>query len=81
MDPFCSISGFALGVLANIFLLKTLVVRAHQNGMIFWTAIFFFYSVGMFGFFMGCRFLMPAWQSWLGLSWEENWHGIQLTVP
>ncbi len=61
--PICSISGFALGILADIFLLKKLVVRAHQNGMIFWTAIFFFYSVGIFGLFMG----MPVFNAGLSI--------------
>ncbi len=61
--PICSISGFALGILADIFLLKNLVSRAHQNGMIFWTAIFLFYSVGMFGLFMG----MPVFNAALAI--------------
>ncbi len=49
----CAISGFALGILADIFLLKNLVARAHQYGEISWTAIYLFYTMGMFGFFMG----------------------------
>jgi hypothetical protein len=50
---FCAISGLALGILADIFILKKLIARAYQYGMIFWTAIFLFYTAGVFGFFMG----------------------------
>jgi hypothetical protein len=50
---FCAISGLALGILADIFILQKLIARAHQFGMIFWTVIFLFYTVGVFGFYMG----------------------------
>ena len=51
--PYCAIAGLALGVLADIFILRKLIGRAYKLGAIFWTAVFLFYSVGIFGFFMG----------------------------
>jgi hypothetical protein len=60
---FYAISGLALGILADIFLLKNLIARAYQLGMIFWTAIFLFYTVGVFGFFMG----MPVFNAALAI--------------
>lgn len=45
--------GFALGILADIFLLKKLLDYADALSDVFWMAIFLFYSVGLFGFFMG----------------------------
>ncbi len=53
MDSFCAISGLALGILADIFILKKLIARAYQLGTVFWLAVLLFYSVGIFGFFMG----------------------------
>jgi hypothetical protein len=50
---FCAISGLALGILADIFILKNMIARAYGFRMIFWGAIFLFYTVGVFGFFMG----------------------------
>jgi hypothetical protein len=49
----CAISGLVLGILVDISLLKNLITRANQNGMAFWIVIFSFYTVGLFGFFMG----------------------------
>jgi hypothetical protein len=49
----CALSGLGLGILADIFIIKSMIVRAHQMGMIFWITIFLFYSVSVFGFFMG----------------------------
>jgi len=60
---FCAISGLALGVLVDIFILNKLIVRAYQLGMIFWTTVFLFYSVGVFGFFMG----MPVFNTALAI--------------
>lgn len=51
--PLCTISGFALGILADVFVLKELIKRAYQLGTVFWLAVLLFYSVGTFGFFMG----------------------------
>ena len=50
---FCALSGLALGVLVDIFILKNLIARAHHFGKIFWAVIFLFYTVGVFGLFMG----------------------------
>jgi hypothetical protein len=60
---FCAISGFALGILADIFILKNLIAGAYHFGMIFWTAIFLFYTVGVFGLFMG----MPVFNAALAI--------------
>lgn len=51
--PYCSLSGLALGILADIFILKRLITRAYRLGTVFWLAVLLFYSVGTFGFFMG----------------------------
>jgi hypothetical protein len=61
--PFYAISGLLLGILADVFILKNLIARAYQLGMIFWTAIFLFYTVGVFGFFMG----MPVFNAALAI--------------
>jgi hypothetical protein len=51
--PFGALSSLALGILADVFLLKRLIGRAHQLGTFFWIAVFLFYTIGIFGFFMG----------------------------
>jgi len=51
--PFGTIAGLLLGLLADVFILKKLIARADRLGTVFWAAVFLFYSVGMFGFFMG----------------------------
>ena len=51
--PFGTIGGFLLGLLADLFILKKLVARAHTFPVLLWMAIFLFYAIGMFGFFMG----------------------------
>jgi hypothetical protein len=51
--PFGAIAGLLLGILADIFLLKRLVTRAYKLGTVFWVAVFLFYTIGIFGFFMG----------------------------
>jgi len=61
--PFFTISGLALGILADIFFLNKLIARAYQLGMIFWAATFLFYTVGIFGFFMG----MPVFNAALAI--------------
>ena len=49
--PFAAIAGLLAGVLADIFLLKKLL--DNQPGRPLWVAVFLFYSIGVFGFFMG----------------------------
>jgi hypothetical protein len=51
--PFLAISGFLLGLMADGFLLKQLLPRTNKLSLGFWAVVFLFYSVGMFGFFMG----------------------------
>ena len=51
--PYLVLSGLALGILADIYILKRLILRAYRLGTVFWLAVLLFYSVGTFGFFMG----------------------------
>ncbi len=51
--PAGTLAGFFAGILADVFLLKRLVNRARHLKPVFWAAVFLFYSVGVFGFFMG----------------------------
>lgn len=51
--PIFTISGFILGLMADVFLLKLLLPRAHKLSPGFWMVVFVFYTAGMFGFFMG----------------------------
>ena len=48
-----TLTGILLGILADAFILKKLVESAYKPGFVFWLAILLFYSVGLFGFFMG----------------------------
>ena len=49
--PFAAIAGLVVGILVDIFLLKKLLDR--RLSWLFWVAVFLFYSIGVFGFFMG----------------------------
>jgi hypothetical protein len=49
--PFAAITGLLVGILLDFFLLKKFLDR--RLGLLFWVAVFLFYSIGMFGFFMG----------------------------
>ena len=51
--PYGTLLGLLLGILADAFLLKKLVERTYRLGTVFWLAVLLFYSVGVFGFFMG----------------------------
>jgi len=51
--PYCTLLGILLGILADGLLLKKLITRAYGLGTVFWLAVLLFYSVGIFGFFMG----------------------------
>jgi hypothetical protein len=51
--PLVTISGLCLGILADILLLGKLLRRVHRLTPVFWAAAFLFYSVGLFGMFMG----------------------------
>ncbi len=48
-----ALAGLLLGVAADFFVLKPLLARAHRLSIAFWLAIFLFYTVGVFGLFMG----------------------------
>jgi hypothetical protein len=50
--PYLALSGLALGILADIYILKRLILRAYRLGTVFWLVVLLFYSVGTFGFFM-----------------------------
>jgi hypothetical protein len=49
--PFAVIAGLLAGILVDFFLLKRLFDR--RLSLPFWVAVFLFYSIGTFGFFMG----------------------------
>jgi hypothetical protein len=51
--PFVALAGLALGLLADAVFLKQVVHRAHQMDIRVWMAIYLFYSMGVFGLFMG----------------------------
>ena len=61
--PFGALSGLFLGILADIFMLKKLLDSAHQLGRILWVAVFLFYTIGVFGFFMG----VPLFNAFLAI--------------
>jgi hypothetical protein len=48
-----ALAGLALGILADVIFLKRWVNQASQFGFKFWIALYLFYSMGVFGFFMG----------------------------
>lgn len=50
---FSALSGLLLGLLADIIFLKRWIDRVGQFGFKFWIALYLFYSMGVFGFFMG----------------------------
>jgi len=49
----CALAGLALGILVNAIFLAGWVRRAHQMKSWIWMGVYVFYSIGMFGFFMG----------------------------
>jgi len=49
----CALAGLAAGLLVDAVFVKKLVQRRYALPWIVWLGIFVFYSVGMFGFFMG----------------------------
>ena len=51
--PICAITGLVTGILVDLFFLKTWVRNAYSMKPTVWMIIYLFYSVGMFGFFMG----------------------------
>jgi hypothetical protein len=61
--PFVAISGLLLGILIDIFILRRLIDRVDHLSIVFWSAVYLFYSMGAFGFFMG----VPVFNSFLSL--------------
>jgi hypothetical protein len=59
----CALAGLAAGLLVDAVFVKKLVQRRYALPWIVWLGIFVFYSVGMFGFFMG----VPAFNVALAL--------------
>jgi hypothetical protein len=51
--PATVLCGVLLGILADFFILKKLLRQVHQLSLVFWMAVMLFYSVGLFGLFMG----------------------------
>lgn len=57
------ILGVGLGLLVNLFFLKRWMKQAHQMSLWIWAAIYGFYTIGVFGFFMG----VPVFNVLLGI--------------
>ena len=49
----CALAGLLLGILVDVIFLRGWVRRAYSMQTWVWKAVYLFYSVGMFGFFMG----------------------------
>ena len=49
----CALTGLVVGVLVDLVFLKNWVRNAYSMKPIIWMMIYLFYSIGMFGFFMG----------------------------
>jgi hypothetical protein len=51
--PQCALAGLLLGILVDVIFLRGWVRRVYSMKTWVWQAVYLFYSVGMFGFFMG----------------------------
>ena len=51
--PLGTLGGLFTGGVADFFIVKKLIDRRERLGILFWVAVFLFYSIGMFGLFMG----------------------------
>ncbi len=49
----CALAGFLVGVFVDVLFLKTWVRHAYSMKPLVWMIVYLFYSIGMFGFFMG----------------------------
>jgi hypothetical protein len=56
--PYPTLGGLLAGILADVILLKRLLDR--RPGWPFWISVFLFYSVGIFGMFMGVPVINAA---------------------
>jgi hypothetical protein len=61
--PYGAIGGLILGILIDILILQRLIDRYDKLGMAFWSVVYLFYSIVIFGFFMG----VPIFNSLLSL--------------
>ncbi len=61
--PAGAIGGLLLGILADTLFVKRLILQVDRLSMPFWVAVHLFYSVGVFGVFMG----VPVFNSLLSL--------------
>jgi hypothetical protein len=61
--PLGALAGLSVGIAADAFLLRRWIERPRRLNFLFWAVIFLFYTVGMFGFFMG----VPAFNVLLAL--------------
>lgn len=51
--PLCALAGLLVGASVDAVFLKTWVRRAYSMRPSVWMAVYLFYSIGMFGFFVG----------------------------
>jgi hypothetical protein len=51
--PYGTLVGLLAGIFVDIFILKKLLDRARHLSSAFWMAVLLFYTIGMFGMFMG----------------------------
>ena len=51
--PLCALAGLLLGILVDVIFLGSWIRHAYSMKVWVWMAIYGFYSIGMFGFFMG----------------------------
>lgn len=58
-----ALGGLLVGILIDILFLKHWIIRAYQMNLTWLILIYLFYSVGLFGFFMG----VPVFNTLLGL--------------
>jgi hypothetical protein len=56
--PLAMLTGLLAGILVDVLLLKKLLDR--RQSWLFWMAVFLFYSIGLFGFFMGVPVIHAA---------------------
>jgi hypothetical protein len=51
--PFWALAGLALGLLVDLLFLRRWLAKAYALPVPVWIGLYLFYSVGLFGFFMG----------------------------
>jgi hypothetical protein len=53
--PYVMLTGLLLGVLADAIIIKGLIKRKYDLGLLFWAVVILFYAIGLFGVFMGLQ--------------------------